>query len=101
MSQPITTEDLLRRARQIITPEEKWGKYRFDDGRGAHCALGALGQAAKDLGAGSELTHAALERLAATLYQLTGIEHIPSYNDDRLTGHEDILRLFDAAIGGK
>lgn len=96
--------DILREAKAIIADPDRWTKGTFAD-CGRYCALGALrtaewsaaGSAGVDAIHAGNLAKAKLERVALR----REYSSIATYNDSRWTRHEDVMSMFDEAIGGE
>jgi hypothetical protein len=99
LSHPVTSTDILRRARQNLTPPERWLKGKGTDGH-AQCALWAILYASQAIQASLKEKRKAIRRVCFALGTSRPAE-LAEYQDHPDTTHEDVLRLFDTAIGGK
>ena len=113
---------ILKKAREIITPKERWAKGFLAKDRNNYpvsptsfraicfCAEGAIGKASDllqgDLGSScseDQIVHAARIQTRATdmldseVFQAYGM-HVSDWNDHSETTHEDVLDMFDRAI---
>ncbi len=88
------TANLLRRARLLIEPEEKWvqGYYSTSDGR--RCAMGALRAAARHSDA--RRVRARAHHLLREVARERGFQSVEGMND-RCT-HQQVLTAFDMAV---
>lgn len=84
----------LKKARARITDRKNWGKHSYgavDSAEGPVCASGAVWFATKDDGCDVRV-----ERVLQALIPTT---YVSEYNDAKSTKHEDVLTMFDWAIG--
>jgi len=97
----ITPEDILRRARQILTPPARWIKHHYRDA-GSYCAAGAIGQAVRELfGTANEPLIWRAQELLGDALPANWHGMITHWNDAPERTHEEVLRAFDQAMGGK
>ncbi len=97
--------EILREARALIGDKSRWtqgecardaeGKSVFSSSAKAvcFCAAGALNRVSPD-----ELRIDVGERLNRSAEALFGIDDYVEINDTPITGHNDILKVFDKAI---
>lgn len=104
----MTTIEILRTARKLLSNPKRWTKYYFestnDEGVTCYCALGALrvaaGGEAKPLYGGvpeenrTAFKSAAERVMAVNSYRFSGI---PSWNDNSETTYKDVMETFSKA----
>lgn len=102
MNETITEQDVLRRARQIITPPERWAQGN-GDWAGGYCSMAAIYRAAREFGVPTRLAFKAEKRLRRLIGRRKAVLGmvVETWNDAPERTHEEVLRLFDRAIGGK
>jgi hypothetical protein len=98
-----TEKRIVKKARGLITPEERWTQDVFAAARGGHavdpqdaeafkfCALGALWRAAFELGERGF-------KVAGIISKLTGNPGSLQAINDGPDGHRRVLALFDKAL---
>jgi hypothetical protein len=107
---PFGDVEILADARNRISDQNTWVQGRFQDG-GRHCLVAALSLASGSRSVG--LPNRTEKRLARLLAKqiprgsrfwngiplIPARQHLIRFNDDYHTSHEDIMALFDRAIG--
>jgi hypothetical protein len=91
----LTVKEILIRARKKIANPANWCQRKYHNGRGAHCAIGAIQTVTKSDDGFFKARNALTAAIEALNYN-TG--SVVAFNDSSSRIHADVLEVYDLAI---